>query len=133
MHFNPYLKTILVSSDYAGAVNIWDVNDGSKVTTHLEHGKRVWSVMFNPTEPQLFASGSDDGTGILYVQCDCVLYTHSQLSSGSIIANTVFTLWTPKLTYVVYASIQPIDITSPMDLQVNPLTPHTPSHTRPLT
>ncbi len=63
VHFNPYLKTILVSSDYAGAVNIWDVNDGSKVTTHLEHGKRVWSVMFNPTEPQLFASGSDDGTG----------------------------------------------------------------------
>ena len=61
--FNSYLKAILASSDYEGCVNVWDVSQGSKVATHQEHGKRVWSVMFNPTEPQLFASGSDDGTG----------------------------------------------------------------------
>ena len=61
--FNSYLKAILISSDYEGCVNVWDVSQGTKVATHQEHGKRVWSVMFNPTEPQLFASGSDDGTG----------------------------------------------------------------------
>ncbi len=36
-----------------------DINNGSKVTTHLEHGKSVY-----PTEPLMCASGSDDGTGM---------------------------------------------------------------------
>lgn len=27
-----------------------------------EHGQRVWSVAYNPQEPTLFASGSDDCT-----------------------------------------------------------------------
>lgn len=42
---------------------MWDVNTCSKKSSHHEHNKRVWSVVFNPTEPMLYASGSDDSTG----------------------------------------------------------------------
>ena len=61
--FNPYYKVQLVSGDYDGCVNIWDAYSSDKLATHNEHGKRVWSVVFSPTEPTLLASGSDDCTG----------------------------------------------------------------------
>ena len=62
--FNPYHKTTLASADYEGCVSVWDVNTCSKKSSHHEHNKRVWSVVYNPTEPMLYASGSDDSTGM---------------------------------------------------------------------
>ena len=61
--FNPYHKNHLASSDYEGCVCIWDVNTGAKMINHQEHSKRVWSVVYNPAEPTMYASGSDDCTG----------------------------------------------------------------------
>ncbi|KAL5484611.1 hypothetical protein EMCRGX_G021140 [Ephydatia muelleri] len=60
--YNPYHKARLVSSDYDGAVCVWDTNTGTRLVKFQEHEKRVWSVVYNPTEPNLFASGSDDCT-----------------------------------------------------------------------
>lgn len=61
--FNPYHKTTLASADYEGCVSVWDVNTARKKSSHHEHNKRVWSVVYSPTEPMLYASGSDDSTG----------------------------------------------------------------------
>ena len=61
--FNPYHKNHLASSDYEGCVCIWDVSTGTKMINHQEHSKRVWSVVYNPAEPTMYASGSDDCTG----------------------------------------------------------------------
>ena len=44
---------------------IWDVNTSNKIVNHQEHRKRVWSVVYNPVEPTMYASGSDDCTGIV--------------------------------------------------------------------
>lgn len=60
--YNPYHKHHLVSSDYEGCVCVWDTNIGRRTALHQEHGRRVWSVAYNPQEPTLFASGSDDCT-----------------------------------------------------------------------
>jgi E3 ubiquitin-protein ligase RFWD2 len=60
--YNPYHKHHLVSSDYEGSVCVWDTNIGRRTALHQEHGRRVWSVAYNPQEPTLFASGSDDCT-----------------------------------------------------------------------
>lgn len=61
--FNPYHKNILASADYEGCVSVWDVYTACKKLSHHEHNKRVWSVVYNPMEPKLYASGSDDSTG----------------------------------------------------------------------
>ena len=61
--FNPYHKNQLASSDYEGCVCIWDVSSSTKLVNHQEHSKRVWSVVYNPSEPTMYASGSDDCTG----------------------------------------------------------------------
>ena len=66
--FNPYHKTTLASADYEGLVSVWDVNTCSRKASHHEHNKRVWSVVYNPTEPLLYASGSDDTTGEYYCE-----------------------------------------------------------------
>lgn len=58
--WNSYHKNILASSDYEGAVNIWDVQTGTRTKTFHEHEKRCWSVDFNDVSCQLIASGSDD-------------------------------------------------------------------------
>ena len=60
--YNPYHKHQLVSSDYEGCVCVWDVQTGRRTALHQEHVERVWSVAYNPQEPTLFASGSDDCT-----------------------------------------------------------------------
>ncbi len=62
--FNPYHKATLASADYEGCVCVWDINTGCKKASHHEHNERVWSVVYNPMEPTLYASGSDDSTGI---------------------------------------------------------------------
>lgn len=58
--WNSYHKNILASSDYEGAVNIWDVSTGHRTQSFHEHEKRCWSVDFNEVDTRLIASGSDD-------------------------------------------------------------------------
>lgn len=58
--WNAYHKGCLASSDYEGALTIWDVETGQKVKMFEEHGKRCWSVDFNKVDIKLIASGSDD-------------------------------------------------------------------------
>ena len=50
-----------MSSDYEGVIMLWDTATLQTVTEYEAHNKRVWSVDFCPTHPQLLASGSDDG------------------------------------------------------------------------
>lgn len=59
--WNPYIRFHLVSSDYDGFVTLWDVNRGTALREYEEHENRAWSVDYCPTQPTLFASGSDDG------------------------------------------------------------------------
>ena len=57
--------------------------------THIqEHSKRAWSVVFNPTDPTIFASGSDDCTGglpenipiVIFIEYHCFSWaSHSHL------------------------------------------------------
>jgi len=58
--FNSYHKGILASSDYEGAVTVWDAVTGQRTKTFQEHEKRCWSVDFNDVDTRLIASGSDD-------------------------------------------------------------------------
>ncbi len=69
--FNPYHKATLASADYEGSVSVWDVNVGTKKASHHEHNKRVWSVVYNATEPTFYTSGSDDSTGVCLCVCVC--------------------------------------------------------------
>ena len=80
--FNPYHKNHLASSDYEGCVCIWDVNTGTKMINHQEHSKRVWSVVYNPAEPTMYASGSDDCTGNTQVThtSDVAMYSPLHIS-----------------------------------------------------
>lgn len=59
--WNSYHKNVLASSDYDGAVTIWDAITGQKTRLFQEHDKRCWSVDFNNVDSRLVASGSDDG------------------------------------------------------------------------
>lgn len=58
--WNSYHKNVLASSDYEGAVTIWDAETGKKTKLFQEHDKRCWSVDFNYVDTRLIASGSDD-------------------------------------------------------------------------
>lgn len=58
--WNAYQKSTLVSSDYEGSVNVWDIATGQKIKSYMEHEKRCWSVDFNSIDTRLIASGSDD-------------------------------------------------------------------------
>ncbi|XP_031638776.1 E3 ubiquitin-protein ligase COP1-like isoform X1 [Contarinia nasturtii] len=58
--WNSYYKQVMASSDYEGAVTLWDVQTGTQTRTFNEHEKRCWSVDFNNIEARLIASGSDD-------------------------------------------------------------------------
>ncbi|XP_046385178.1 E3 ubiquitin-protein ligase COP1-like isoform X1 [Ischnura elegans] len=58
--WNAYHKGTLASSDYEGAVTIWDAGTGSRLHCFQEHERRCWSVDFNRVDARLVASGSDD-------------------------------------------------------------------------
>jgi E3 ubiquitin-protein ligase RFWD2 len=58
--WNPYIKNMLASSDYDGAVQLWDTEACKNTRTFNEHEKRCWTVQFNNVDPHLMASGSDD-------------------------------------------------------------------------
>ena len=76
LFFNPYHKIQLASGDYEGCVCLWDVNKTIKIVNNQEHSKRVWSVVYNPAEPSMYASGSDDCTGKVLSHCPS-LSSHS--------------------------------------------------------
>lgn len=58
--WNSFQRNVMASSDYEGAVNLWDVQTGTQTKCFHEHEKRCWSVDFNNVESRLIASGSDD-------------------------------------------------------------------------
>ena len=60
--WNGYHKSVLASSDYEGAITVWDTATGQKRHVYQEHEKRCWSVDFNLVDTNLIASGSDDFT-----------------------------------------------------------------------
>lgn len=58
--WNSYRKNTVASSDYEGAVCVWDAGTGQRTRVYREHEKRCWSVDFNKADAGLMASGSDD-------------------------------------------------------------------------
>ena len=43
-----YLKSSLLAADYAGMLQMWDVNQRVPTTSFHQHTKRVWSADFCP-------------------------------------------------------------------------------------
>lgn len=41
---------------------LWDTQTSTQIAELDEHGQRVWSVHYSPTDPTRIVSGSDDGT-----------------------------------------------------------------------
>ncbi|XP_020227466.1 protein SUPPRESSOR OF PHYA-105 1-like [Cajanus cajan] len=58
--WNNYIRNHLASTNYDGVVQMWDVSTGHPLSQYTEHQKRAWSVHFSPSDPKMFASGSDD-------------------------------------------------------------------------
>ncbi|KAM6547049.1 hypothetical protein CsatB_027785 [Cannabis sativa] len=58
--WNHYIKNYMASSDYDGAVKLWDASTGQVFSQFNEHEKRAWSVDFSKVYPTKLASGSDD-------------------------------------------------------------------------
>ena len=46
--FNPYIKPVMASATYDGAMQIWDVQKGIETMRLKNHTKRVWSTEFSP-------------------------------------------------------------------------------------
>ncbi|KAJ9686309.1 hypothetical protein PVL29_015283 [Vitis rotundifolia] len=59
--WNGYIKNQIVSSDFEGVVQVWDVSRSQRFMEMKEHEKRVWSVDFSLADPTKLASGGDDG------------------------------------------------------------------------
>ena len=60
--FNPYVKPVMASATYDGAMQIWDVQKGMETMRLKNHTKRVWSTEFSPIDPTRLLSASDDST-----------------------------------------------------------------------
>ncbi|KAL6538332.1 hypothetical protein OROGR_012320 [Orobanche gracilis] len=60
--WNSYIKSQIVSSNFEGVVQVWDVTRNQAFMEMKEHERRVWSVDFSVVDPTLLASGSDDGS-----------------------------------------------------------------------
>jgi len=60
--FNPYIKPVMASATYDGAMQIWDVQKGIETMRLKNHTKRVWSTEFSPIDPTRLLSASDDST-----------------------------------------------------------------------
>lgn len=58
--WNSFYKYTMASSDYEGAINIYDTQSGTRTKVFHEHEKRCWSVDFNSVDSRMVASGSDD-------------------------------------------------------------------------
>eukprot|EP00252_Welwitschia_mirabilis_P027797 TRINITY_DN965_c0_g1_i3.p1 TRINITY_DN965_c0_g1~~TRINITY_DN965_c0_g1_i3.p1 ORF type:complete len:754 (-),score=86.13 TRINITY_DN965_c0_g1_i3:1019-3280(-) len=60
--WNNYINSQIASTDFEGAVRLWDIGRGQSTLELKEHSKRAWSVDFSQSDPKLLASGSDDCT-----------------------------------------------------------------------
>ncbi|KAJ6400689.1 hypothetical protein OIU84_016181 [Salix udensis] len=69
--WNNYIKNYLASTDYDGAVQMWDAGTGQGFSQYTEHQKRAWSVDFSLVDPMMFASGSDDCSVKLWSINEC--------------------------------------------------------------
>ncbi|CAN4077609.1 unnamed protein product [Withania somnifera] len=58
--WNNYIRNYLATTDYNGAVKLWDVSTGQAFSNLTEHNERAWSVDFSRVDPTKLASGSDD-------------------------------------------------------------------------
>ncbi|CAI9094266.1 OLC1v1029975C3 [Oldenlandia corymbosa var. corymbosa] len=58
--WNSYIRNYLASTDYDGAVKLWDAATGQGFLDFTEHDERAWSVDFSRLDPKKFISGSDD-------------------------------------------------------------------------
>jgi hypothetical protein len=59
-----FVRNHMISSDYEGGVQLWDVEaseSGTPIHEYQAHEKRIWSVDFCNTDHMQFVSGSDDG------------------------------------------------------------------------
>ncbi|KAL5551925.1 hypothetical protein UlMin_002101 [Ulmus minor] len=91
--WNNYIKNYLASTDYDGAVKLWDASTGQSFSQYNEHEKRAWSVDFSPVCPTKLASGSDD--------CSVKLWSVNEKNSlGTIrnIANVCCVQFSPHST-----------------------------------
>ncbi|KAL2648605.1 hypothetical protein AAZV13_05G182800 [Glycine max] len=73
--WNNYIQNYLASTDYDGAVKLWDANTGQGFSGFTEHEKRAWSVDFSLVCPTKFVSGSDD--------CSVKLWSINEFSTHS--------------------------------------------------
>ncbi|XP_075086441.1 protein SPA1-RELATED 2 isoform X1 [Nicotiana tabacum] len=58
--WNSYIRNYLATTDYDGAVKLWDASTGQAFSQLTEHNERAWSVDFSRVDPTKLASGSDD-------------------------------------------------------------------------
>ncbi|KAL3499257.1 hypothetical protein ACH5RR_038350 [Cinchona calisaya] len=58
--WNSYIRNYLASTDYDGAVKLWDAATGQGFSEFVEHNESAWSVDFSRLDPTKFASGSND-------------------------------------------------------------------------
>ena len=72
MSFNHYLHEYIIYGDGEGSITVWNANRAKAIRSFQEH-RNVSSVMFNPVEPGLFVSGSEDGIGTLFESCITVI------------------------------------------------------------
>lgn len=91
--WNSYLRSHLITSDYAGAIQLWDVASGMKneLAQFVEHDKRVWSIDFSTLDPMQFASASDDATVRLW----SLQQSNSSVSSIKLPANACSVNYNP--------------------------------------
>ncbi|KAK4338482.1 hypothetical protein RND71_042969 [Anisodus tanguticus] len=58
--WNSYIRNYLATTDYDGAVKLWDASTSQAFSHLTEHNERAWSVDFSRVDPTKFVSGSDD-------------------------------------------------------------------------
>ncbi|XP_076915437.1 protein SPA1-RELATED 2-like [Bidens hawaiensis] len=94
--WNNYIRNYLASTDYDGAVNIWDAGTGEAISHHIEHERRAWSVDFSRVDPIKFASGSDD--------CSVKLWSINEkksLTTIKTVANVCCVQFSPYSTHLL--------------------------------
>ncbi|KAI8973573.1 WD40-repeat-containing domain protein [Mycotypha africana] len=60
--WNKHHRNFLLSSSADGTIKLWDLNTSKCVQSYNHHNDKVQSVVWHPTEPTVFLSGSYDKT-----------------------------------------------------------------------